>query len=166
MIFGSHGEVEIVALNVPRPRFHGSGIALRASNCGPLKGPATLSLRTIVGGCTGNVSSTASDIFTSDFATASNRIFAGTRSTSTTFALNRNTVGASRLAVCVALPSVSSLQLASVTQRAVISSESENFCCTTARNSTSSPLRRKRGSAGLMSSGLETWTVALASPPN
>src|SRR6266498_6052221 len=118
MIFGSQGEVETVALNVPCPRFHGSGITLRASNCGPLKGPATLSLRTIVGGCIGKVSSTASDIFASDFATASNRIFAGVRLTSTTFALNRKTVGASRLAVCVALASTSSLQLASVTQRA------------------------------------------------
>src|SRR4029450_9269039 len=128
MILGSHGEVETVALNFPCPCFHGSGITLRASNCGPLKGTATLSLRTIVGGCTGKVSSTASDIFTSDFATASNRIFAGVRVTSTTVALNRNTVGASRWAVCVALLSTSSLQLASGTQRTVTSSESENFC--------------------------------------
>src|SRR6266699_1594547 len=130
MIFGSHGEVEIVALNVPRPRFHGSGIALRASNCGPLKGPATLSLRTTVGGCTGKVSSTASDIFASDFATASNRIFAGASSTSVTFAFAPNTGGAQRLAVCIALPSTSTLQLASVTQRAATSSELENFSCT------------------------------------
>src|SRR5205823_10429230 len=82
--FGSHGEVEMVTASLPRPRFQSLGIFDCASNCGPENGPATLSLRVIVGGCTGNVISIASDIFVSDFATASKRIFAGARSTSCT----------------------------------------------------------------------------------
>src|SRR6266513_4763417 len=120
-IFGNHGEVEMVALSFPCPRFQASDILPRASNRGPVNEPAILSLRTIVGGCTGKVSSTASEIFGSDLATTSKRILAGARSTSSTLALNRKTVGASRLAVCFALVSPTSLQLASVTQRAVIS---------------------------------------------
>src|SRR4029078_4904895 len=87
MISGSQGEVEIVVMNWPRPCFHASGITPRASNCGPLNEPATLSFRTIVGGCTGSVIWTASVILLFDFETASKRTFAGVRLTSATFAL-------------------------------------------------------------------------------
>src|SRR5204863_6412119 len=132
-ILGSQGEVEIVVLNLPRPCLHSSGITRCASNCGPVNEPATLSLRTIVGGSTRSVISTASDILLLDFDTASKRIFAWARSTSATFALNRNTVGASRCADCVALSPPSNFKFASVIQRAVISSLSAKFSRTTAR---------------------------------
>src|SRR5262245_32778437 len=120
-ICGSHGDVEIVVVKRPRLRFHTSGIAWRASNpdLSGLNEAATLSLRTIVGACTGIVISTASDICLFEFETASKRTFVGARFGSVTFALKRNTVGASRCAGCVVTSPPSNLTFASVTHRAV-----------------------------------------------
>ena len=73
--------------------------------------------------------------------------------------MKRKTVGASRW------PSASHDRrravstFASVTQRAVISSLSAKFSRTTARNSTSSPSRKNRGSAALIRSGFDIFTV-------
>src|SRR4030095_12634 len=118
-ICGSHGEVEIVMVKGPRPRLHASGIARRASNWGPLNEAATLSLRTIVGACTGIVISTASDICLFEFETASQRPVPGARSGSVIFALKRTTVGASRCADWVVTSPPSDLTFESVTHRVV-----------------------------------------------
>ena len=120
---------------------------------------ATLSLRTIVGACTGIVISTASDICLFESETASKRTFVGARFGSVTFALKRNTVGASRCADWVVTSPPSNLMLASVTHRVVTPSLSAKFCRTTARNSTSSPSRKKRGNARSIRSGFDIFTV-------
>src|SRR5437667_7510905 len=121
-ISGNHGEVEMVVVNWPRPCFHASGITRCASNpdFSARNEPATLSLRTIVGACTGSVIATTSDILAFEFETAWNRIFAGRRSASVTFALKRNTVGASRRDDWVTASAATSFSCAYVKQRAVI----------------------------------------------
>src|SRR5260370_9743085 len=114
-ISGSHGEVETVTSSLPRPFFHGSGIADCTLNFGPGNDPATLSVRIIVGGSTGSVSSTESAKLGFDWDSASKRILTGNNPLSATLALNRNTTGTFRPAVCVDSPATVTLQFASVT---------------------------------------------------
>ena len=164
--FGSHGEVETVALNFPRPRFQFSGIDLFASNCGPVKGPATLSLRTICRRLHRQRDLDRVRHFRVGFRDRFETNFRRRKLAIATFALKRKTVGAFRV---VFLRRAIGYQQFAIRVRDAARGDlfrSAKSSCTTARSSTSSPSRKNRGSAALMSNGFETFTVALASPPN